>query len=570
MRALCFLTLVVAAVAAAPDSLRATDDPNDPAFDYTFPDGFYFSSATASYQVEGAWNASGKGENIWDRTTHEHPELVLDRSNGDIACDSYHKFKEDIQLVKELGSNMYRFSLSWSRLLPKGTIDVKNDDGIRYYNDVIDECIANNIIPMVTIFHWDLPQPLQDLGGFTNDIIVDFFQDYADFVFQTFGDRVKWWLTLNEPWTTCVEGYGNGGKAPVVLAEGRGDYLCAHNSLKAHARAYRLYETKYKQSQQGKVGFAANSDYFWPKDPNNADDVAAAQRWMQFNWGWFTHPVFSKEGNYPQDMIDYIDAASTKQGLARSRLPKFTAEEIEMIKGSADFCGVNSYTSTVVAQLQPSDPQPEVGTRASDAAIVTSRDPSWEATIAPWHYVVPTGLRKLLNWIRTEYDNPNVIITENGYPDSGQLKDVNRVRYYRLYILELLKAMTEDKCNVFGYTAWSLMDNYEWFYGYAHKFGIYHVDFEDPNRPRTQKMSAKFYQRLIATRKVPRDGDIVFPDDPTSTARPATTARPNTSATRAATSTARSATDALPNSSASIGGVMTLVLVATLLSLLGC
>lgn len=492
-----------------------TTPTDDPAADLEFPETFLFSTATASYQIEGAWNTSGKGESIWDRTTHEHPEKVLDHSNGDIACDSYHKFKEDIQLVKSMGAPMYRFSLSWPRLLPTGAVDKVNEDGVRYYNAVIDECLAFNITPVVTIFHWDLPQTLQDLGGFSNDVIADYFQDYAELVFEKFGDRVKWWITLNEPYTLCQEGYGNGAKAPLVVAEGRANYLCAHTMLKSHGRAYRLYENKFKSSQKGKVGISTNGYAFWPKDPNNAEDVAAADRYQQFVLGWFAHPIFGDGGDYPAVMKEYVLDASTRQGLKRSRLPQFSESELTMIKGSADFFGFNSYSSRLVTSAPAGAGAPQGTTLSEDAQAELSTDPSWEGTIAPWHFVVPTGMRRLMNWIKDQYNNPEIFITENGYPDGGALKDVGRVNYYRLYLIEILKAIHYDKCNVIGYTAWSLMDNYEWFYGYANRFGLFHVDFNDPNLPRKPKMSSKFYERLIATRKVPKEGDIDFPDDPT-------------------------------------------------------
>lgn len=197
--------------------------------------------------------SSGKGENIWDTFTHQHPEKILDGSNGDIACDSYHKYKEDVALLKEMGVQFYRFSLSWSRILPNGLSYKINPDGIRYYNDLIDTLLENDIIPMVTIFHWDLPQPLQDLGGFTNDLIVNWFEEYAKIVFEHFGDRVKLWLTFNEPINTCWYGYGIGKKAPGYTLSGTADYLCAHNLIKAHAKVYHLYKENYKENQKGNL-----------------------------------------------------------------------------------------------------------------------------------------------------------------------------------------------------------------------------------------------------------------------------------------------------------------------------
>ncbi|XP_052128312.1 myrosinase 1 [Frankliniella occidentalis] len=500
----------------------------------TFPEGFIFSSATASYQVEGAWNEDGKGENIWDRLTHQQPDLILDKSSGDVACDSYHKYKEDIRIAKELGTTMYRFSLSWSRILPTGAIDQVNAPGVKYYHDVIDECLANGITPMITIFHWDLPQPLQDLGGWTNEVVVNYFVDYAEFVFKEYGSKVRLWLTINEPLSICGEGYGDAIKAPAIHWSGRADYLCAHNVLKSHAYAYRLYERDFKETQLGEVGFATISSYYYPKDKNNPSDVEAAERMQQMVFGWYAHPVFSKDGDYPAVMKERVKKASLEQGLKRSRLPEFTEAEIKLIQGSADFFGINHYTSSIAHEPTAGEELPQAGTRGGDAGVLTAFDPAWEETIADWLRVAPKGFRMLLNWIKDAYDNPKVMVTEQGYPDRGELMDTNRVHYYRLYLLELLKAINTDKCNVAVYTAWSLMDNYEWFFGYEHKFGLYQVDFTDPQRPRTPKMSAAFYKKLIETRKVPKDGEIDF-----STAAPtASTAAPTASTAAPQSSTA--------------------------------
>ncbi|KAE8741608.1 hypothetical protein FOCC_FOCC012860, partial [Frankliniella occidentalis] len=392
--------------------------------------------------------AQSKGENIWDRLTHQQPDLILDKSSGDVACDSYHKYKEDIRIAKELGTTMYRFSLSWSRILPTGAIDQVNAPGVKYYHDVIDECLANGITPMITIFHWDLPQPLQDLGGWTNEVVVNYFVDYAEFVFKEYGSKstmyrfslswsrilptgyidqvnapgvkyyhdvidecvrngitpmitifhwdlpqplqdlggwtnevvvdyfvdyaefvfkeygskitifhwdlpqplqdlggwtnevvvnyfvdyaefvfkeygskVRLWLTINEPLSICGEGYGDAIKAPAIHWSGRADYLCAHNVLKSHAYAYRLYERDFKETQLGEVGFATISSYYYPKDKNNPSDVEAAERMQQMVFGWYAHPVFSKDGDYPAVMKERVKKASLEQGLKRSRLP---------------------------------------------------------------------------------------------------------------------------------------------------------------------------------------------------------------------------------------------------------
>ncbi|KAJ4446058.1 hypothetical protein ANN_12744 [Periplaneta americana] len=234
-----------------PDSLK----------DYAFPDGFLFGTATSSYQVEGAWLEDGKSLNIWDTLTHNKSNLISDRSNGDVACDSYHKYKEDVQLLKELGVNFYRFSVSWSRILPTGHINVVNQAGIDYYNNLINELLADGIQPMVTMYHWDLPQTLQDLGGWPNQVMAQYFEDYARVLFTNYGDRVKYWITFNEP-SVFTAGYESVAfHAPNVGATGFGQYLATHTVLKAHARAYHLYDNEFRAAQQGTADFFGLNHY---------------------------------------------------------------------------------------------------------------------------------------------------------------------------------------------------------------------------------------------------------------------------------------------------------------------
>ncbi|XP_078588140.1 lactase/phlorizin hydrolase-like [Branchiostoma floridae x Branchiostoma japonicum] len=476
----------------------------------TFPDDFIWSTATASYQIEGAWNVDGKGESIWDRFSHT-PGKVDRGDTGDVACDSYNKYREDVQLMKAMGLKYYRFSLSWPRIFPDGTVaGGVNQAGVDYYNNVIDELLANGITPMVTLYHWDLPQALQDrYGGWVNEALVDHFNDYADFVFQTFGDRVRYWITFNEPWVVCFLGYGTGGNAPGIQDSGNSTYLCGHTILKAHAEAWNTYDTTYRGSQQGQISITLNCDWPEPRDPDSPADVAAADRYIQFYIGWFAHPIYSAAGDYPAAMKDIIREKSLAEGLQESRLPQFTPAEIDRIKGTGDFFGLNHYTARIIQNRV--DPTDTPG-YSNDRNLSESTAPEWPRAASEWLYVVPWGLRRLLKFIKLNYRDPDVYITENGRSDHDEqppvMEDADRICYYMGYIDEVLKAIEVDGVKVRAYTAWSLMDNFEWSRGYTERFGLHYVNFTDPDRPRVPKESAGFYRDVIANNGFPEGADV--------------------------------------------------------------
>ncbi|XP_018573214.1 myrosinase 1 [Anoplophora glabripennis] len=470
--------------------IQAEDDVNNKAF----PDDFLFGTATASYQVEGAWNEDGKGENIWDRLTHTRSSLISDGSTGDVACDSYHKYKEDVALVKELGSQHYRFSLSWSRILPNGTADVVNLAGVTYYRNLIKELKDNNIEPLVTLYHWDLPQVFQDQGGWPDEFIVDKFADYARVCFELFGSDVKYWLTFNEPKQTCLGGYADGSKAPALQNPGVAEYKCTHNVLKSHAKAWHIYDQEFRATQNGKVSITIDTSWYEP-DSNSAQDEEATERKRMFEFGWYIHPIFI--GDYPEVMKTRIAARSTAEGLSESRLPTFTSEEVAYIRGTHDFLGLNTYSTSMVKAI---DDLP-IGQTSfyNDVSVNEYQRSDWETAASGWLKIVPWGMRKLLNWISKTFNDPPILITENGVSDYGDVDDTVRVNYYRDYLSNVRSAM-EDGANVIGYTAWSLMDNFEWYAGYTEKFGLYKVDFNSPNRTRTPKTSAAYYKKVIQTR----------------------------------------------------------------------
>ncbi|XP_055604260.1 lactase/phlorizin hydrolase-like [Uranotaenia lowii] len=407
-------------------------------------------------------------------------------------------------MLRELGVNMYRFSLAWSRIMPTGISNKINQAGIDYYNKVIDELIKYGIEPMVTLYHWDLPQRLQEMGGFTNREIVDNFREYAKVAFEHFGDRVKWWTTFNEPLQTCLYSYEYDSMAPGYDFQAVPSYLCTHNLLLSHAEAVHLYRTEFQTTQGGIIGITVDSSWAEPRS-ETPEDREASEWSMQFHIGWYMHPIFSKLGNYPQVMIDRVDLLSRQQGYSTSRLPRFTAEEIAKLKGSSDFFGINTYTTSLVYK---NDPLNSAGYRVPsfehDRNTIGYQDPSWPETGSGWFRVYPKGMYHLLTWIRKEYDNPPVYVTENGVSDRGGTKDLNRISYYNDYLNAVLDAMDEGS-NVKGYVAWSLMDNFEWRAGLTERFGLYYVDYSDPGRRRIAKSSAKVFANIIKTRRIDPD-----------------------------------------------------------------
>ncbi|KAL0895053.1 hypothetical protein ABMA27_013519 [Loxostege sticticalis] len=462
-----------------------------------FPDGFLFGSASASYQVEGGWNEDGKSENIWDHDTHQIPNLIADESTGDVADDSYHLYKRDVEMVRELGLDYYRFSLSWTRLLPTSFPDQINQAGVDYYNNLINELLKYNIKPMVTLFHWDLPQKLQEMGGWTNPHAVDWYGDYARIAFELFGDRVKHWITMNEPTQICYFGYGLDLLAPRLNIPGLGEYHCSKYLLLAHARAYHIYNEEFRASQEGTIFITLSAGWHLPESEKDTD----ATRIMQmFDLGIYAHPIFSKSGDWPLQLKEIIARKSAEQGFKRSRLPDFTPEEVEYLRGTSDLFGLNHYSTYYVSANETMVKNYEVPSRADDAGVHTYDLDAWKLSEFSSTKAYPLGFYQLLTHIREEYDNPSVFVTENGYGSYDlSLEDDDRVAYYRGYISAMLDAI-DDSSDIIGYTAWCLMDNFEWSSGYTVRFGLYHVDHEDPQRPRTPRKSAFVFKEIVRSR----------------------------------------------------------------------
>ena len=394
----------------------------------------------------------------------------------------------------QLQFEWYRFSISWSRVIPDGA--KTNPLGIEYYNKLIDGLLAKGIEPLVTIFHWDLPQYLQDLGGWTNPRIVDYFKEYADVLYENFGDRVKNWITFNEPSVFCGEGYGDAMKAPAISSPGIGDYLCNHHMLLSHAAAYHSYKDRFFASQGGKIGINFNVDYIYPA--NSSVDPSITDKALEFGLGVYANAIFTEEGGYPQIMIDEVGRKSQAEGRPRSKLPVFTQAQKDFVRGSADFMAVNYYSS-YLATPRPDDPSLPPSWW-NDRNFVQSRDPSWKRAKSEWLYQVPQGLHDLLVWIKNRYNNPTVMITENGWSDDGQLDDDDRVEYIKLHLASISRAISEQNCDIVAYTVWSLTDNFEWKMGYTERFGIHYINFLSEEKERVPKKSAYFFKDMIPTK----------------------------------------------------------------------
>ncbi|XP_064651252.1 myrosinase 1-like [Lineus longissimus] len=461
-----------------------------------FPEGFAWCTATSAYQVEGGWKKGGKGLSVWDTFTHS-PGKIKNGDTGDIACDSYNKWKDDVDMLINMGVTHYRFSISWPRILPSGKKGHLNQAGVEYYNNLIDALIEASIIPVATLYHWDHPQALEDLGGWLNKDMADYFNDYARICFREFGDRVKWWITINEPGILIRFGYIYGTFPPGFKSNpGTHPYTVGKVMLMAHAKAWHTYDDEFRRRQKGSISMCLHSMWAEPEDPRSVLDQEAARRHLEFDLGWFAHPIYGG-GGYPKEMERQIERKSKEQGLKKSRLPRLTEEEVLYIKGTSDFFALNHYTTRLVKHKSTPSNQPHF---ELDKDEETSVDEDWLSPneAGSWIKEVPTGLRRLLCYIKREYGNPEVFITENGTADPGNvLDDTGRIRYIRSYLDQVLKAIKWDGCKVIGYTAWSLMDNFEWSEGYTEHFGLHSVDFDDPERKRTAKASALFYAGII-------------------------------------------------------------------------
>ncbi|XP_072934968.1 myrosinase 1-like isoform X2 [Epargyreus clarus] len=471
------------------------------------PDGFKLGVATAAYQIEGGWNAADKAPSMWDNFCHK-PSKIADNTTGDDACKSYEYYKRDIEMLKFLSVDFYRFSISWPRILPTSFPNKISEAGLTYYNNIINELLVNNIEPVITLYHWDLPQNLQDLGGWANPLIVDWFEDYARTMYQLFGDRVKTWITINEPKQIAIYGYGLPRLAPGINSHGIGDYLAVKHVVMAHARAWHVYDKEFRAKQKGICGITIALDYREGMT-DSPSDMQAGKDAMDFEVGLYSHPIFSTKGGFPDSVVRIVGEKSAAQGFFRSRLPEFTPEEIEYVKGTSDFFGFNHYSSRFYSREKFEKGMYPVPSYDDDIGAYYSYM-DYEKSAVIHVTVVPQGIRKALNWVKDTCNNPPIMITENGFATYGGLDDEKRIMYYNKYLNATLDAIDIDNCNVISYTAWSLMDNFEWGFGLRIKFGLFEVDYEDDFRTRKPRNSAFWYKKLIATRAIEQDYKTEF------------------------------------------------------------
>jgi beta-glucosidase len=440
---------------------------HDPAVEeLPLPADFVWGAATAAYQIEGGATQDGKGKSIWDTFTHLEPSRT-NGTNGDVACDHYNRMPGDVELMASFGVEVYRFSISWPRIIPLGgRSDPINEKGIAFYNDLIDRLLARNIEPVITLFHWDTPQGIYDRYGAvldTAEFAADF-EHYAQLCFSRFGDRVKKWITFNEPYIISIFGHHNGIAAPGRSTARGGDsktepWRVGHTIILSHTAAVQAYATKFQSSQKGSISIVLNGNFYEPYDAASEVDKAAVQRRLEFYFSWFADPIFL--GN------DYPASMRAQLG---SRLPEFTSVELERLRKSVPlnaFFGLNHYTTSYARALPDPAADDDWTGNVEELPVNSEGLEIGPVSGVSWLRVAPVGCRKLLKWIWERYQVP-ILITENGCPCPNEkdmtleqaLDDKFRIRYFGLYLDAISHAIYEDGVRVEGYYAWSLMDNY--------------------------------------------------------------------------------------------------------------
>ena len=443
-----------------------------------FPPGFVWGAATAAYQIEGAAREDGRGESVWDRFGAT-PGKVRNGDSGEIACDFYHRYGDDVALMRELGLDAFRFSVAWPRVMPTGRGRV-NEAGLDFYDRLVDELLANEIEPFPTLFHWDTPQALEDEGGWPARATAEAFVEYAEAVVGRLGDRVRRWTTHNEPWVVAWLGHAWGEHAPGRTSEADA-VAAAHHLLLSHGWAVQAIRAAAPDAE---VGIALNLAHAYATSESPEDEAAA---WRVDGEGnrWFLDPLF--RGSYPADLLERNELVA----------PLVCAGDLEAIAAPLDFLGVNNYFRFVV------------GSDGARPRIV--HDPEAQRTDMGWE-VYPDGLHRLLVRLAADYSPSAIYVTENGaaFPDvrshDGRVHDPERTAYLQSHVDAVWRAVA-DGAPVKGYFVWSLLDNFEWAHGYAKRFGIVYVDY--PTLERVPKDSFYWYRDFIASRRTtPRPAPI--------------------------------------------------------------
>ena len=445
---------------------------------HDFPSDFVWGASASAYQIEGAAYEDGRGESIWDRFCAT-PGKVRAGETGEIACDFYHRYPEDIALMRELGLDAFRFSIAWPRVLPDG-VGAVNEAGLDFYDRLVDALLEAGVRPFVNLFHWDLPQTLEDAGGWPERATAEAFAEYAETVAERLGDRVEDWVTHNEPYCTSWLGYGLGRHAPGRTSV-RDALAASHHALLAHGWAV---EAVRRAAPAAEVGIVVD---LWPIHPasDSPADVAAARAEDGVRNRWFVDPLL--RGAYPADVLErFADCA-----------PPVRDGDLATIAVPLDFVGVNNYSRRVVRAGQDGG---AVDVRPPDAALT---DMGWE--------VYPDGLRESLVRLHREYGVASLYVSENGaaFPDvrshDGRVHDLERIAYLEGYVGAVAAALAEG-VPVRGYFVWSLLDNFEWSHGYSKRFGIVHVDY--PTLERVPKDSFAWYRELIARHREARPASV--------------------------------------------------------------
>ncbi|MCG8540335.1 MAG: glycoside hydrolase family 1 protein [Clostridia bacterium] len=463
-----------------------------------FPKDFLLGAASASYQVEGGWNKDGKGLSNWD-VFSKIPGKTFEGTNGDVAVDHYHRYKEDIGLMAEMGLESYRFSLSWPRIIPDGDGEI-NPKGIEFYNNIINECLKHGIVPFITLYHWDLPQTLEEDGGWINKRTVDAFVKYANTCYRAFGDRVKHWITFNEAVVFCDLGYLKGAHPPGIEGDVKKYFQATHNVFTAHARAVEDYKNL---RQFGEIGITHVFSPAFSRD-DSEDNKLAAYHANQYGMSWYYDPVL--KGSYPEYVIKDLD----KNGWT----PDWTEEELKIIELAApknDFIGLNYYQPMRVVKnneaVEKRDNSREKstgepGNSSFDGVFRTVKMEDKKYTKWGWE-IAPDAFLEGLRILKSHYGDIKLYVTENGLGDAdpiieGEIVDVPRIKYIEEHLRAIKNAIKEG-INIKGYYAWSVIDLLSWLNGFKKQYGFIYVDHKD-NLKRKKKLSFYWYKKVIETR----------------------------------------------------------------------